>query len=171
MPLACFVPRLAGSRVFSEHVSDDAIPEGRSRGICCKEGGRYECGGQAFPFSKRLPVNVGQTQPHREFIERQSKGYSEDDGNTQMPFGIARRQRGESGDHQQKDSPEQMMDMKSAFGDEIVNRQNLIMNDVRERPQEHETNNEGNQAAQRDLPSQTELPVMMLQATGQSSHL
>jgi hypothetical protein len=148
---------------FPHQVSQDAVPERRACSVCAEEGSGDKGGAETFALSERLPIDIGKPQPQREFIQRQSQSYPEYDRNTQVPSRIARRQRGETGDHQQKYSPEQMMDMKAAFRDQIMDRQNVIMNDIGECPQEYETDNERNQTAQGNPPSETQFLVMMLQ--------
>ena len=90
-----------------------------------------------------------------------------------MPLRITRCKGRERGDHQQKDSPKQMMDMQAAFRDQVVNGQNLVVDDISQSSQEHETNDERNQSTQCYLPSQTQFLVVMLQPADiySTSHL
>src|SRR5438445_13455696 len=107
------------------------MPEGHACSVQGQKCSGNECGRQAFALPGRLPVHVCEPQPHCKFIQGQCERNTKQDSYPQMPFWIACGECSEPYKHEQEDAPEKMMNMQSAFRDEIVDRQELIGNNIR----------------------------------------
>lgn len=123
---------------------------------------RERTGFQALD-SLLIPVDVGETQPQRELIERQGERHAKHRCDSQMPFRIAGGERGEPCRHQQKNAPEQMVNVQTGAGDEVPEwpmREELEVNDGCDRAQHRKHQHKGRQRSNRHPPAERQAMQM-----------
>src|SRR5690348_14160729 len=78
-----------------------------------------------------------------------------------MPIRISASKRSETRNHEQENSPEQMMDVKTAFRHEVVERHEFVMYDVSKNAQEDKNDCERNERTKRHAPAEAQFLIML----------
>jgi hypothetical protein len=78
-----------------------------------------------------------------------------------MPIRISAGKRSETRNHEQENSPEQMVDVETTSRHDIVERQKFVMNDVGKRTQEDKNDCERNQRTKRHAPAEAQFLIMV----------
>src|SRR5438105_1169145 len=110
----------SASRMRPE-VAHDGMPERLAEAVDCKNGGRDRRRLQALD-AFRTPVHIRETEPESKLVECQSQRNAKHHGDAEVPGRVSRGKRDESGDHQEQNAPEQMMNVQAAGRDHIPKR-------------------------------------------------
>ena len=78
-----------------------------------------------------------------------------------MPIWISARKCGETRNHEQENSPEQMVDVKAKSRHEVVDGQEFVVNDIGQSAQEDKNDCERNQRTKRDAPAEAQFSIML----------
>jgi hypothetical protein len=148
-----------------EQLFHNGMPEGLTVRIQ-REERRDDHGGldRFDPF--RGPVDIGEAEPEREFVERQREGDAKDDRDAKMPLRRARGERDEAREHEEHDAPEQMVDVQAAFRDQVSERpvrKHVEMNDRRHDAKHQEGNEERDERSDRYAATEIQTTIVMPQ--------